>query len=74
DEQKDWQPIDLNNYYCGTSSAYTMKGKEGYDAILKMKGEGFVSNVSMADAFIELLTEKPEILNHAGTQPQHHYQ
>lgn len=74
DEQKGWQPIDLNRYYCGTSSAYTMKGKEGYDAILKMKGEGFVSNVSMADAFIELLTEKPEILNHAGTQPQHHYQ
>jgi len=58
-----WQPIDPEAYYCGTSSAYTMKGKEGYDAIVAMEGEGHVSNVSMADAFIRLLTAKPDILN-----------
>ncbi len=60
----EWCSIDSDAYYCGSSSAYTMKGKEGYDAIVAMKGEGFVSNVSMADAFIRLLTSQPNLLNH----------
>ncbi len=58
-----WQSVEAGTYYCGSSSAYTMKGKEGYDAIVAMKGEGYVSNVSMADAFIRLLTEQPDVLN-----------
>lgn len=58
-----WRTIDSQAYYCGSSSAYTMKGKEGYDAIVAMKGEGFVSNVSMADAFIRLLMSQPSLLN-----------
>ncbi len=58
-----WHDIDPETYYCGSSSAYTMKGKEGYDAIVAMKGEGYVSNVSMADAFIRLLTASPNVLN-----------
>ncbi|GLR06014.1 bifunctional metallophosphatase/5'-nucleotidase [Vibrio hyugaensis] len=58
-----WSPIQEEEWYRGASSAYTMKGKEGYEALLNMKGEGFVSNLSMADCFIELLTDEPNCLN-----------
>ncbi|WP_154173366.1 bifunctional metallophosphatase/5'-nucleotidase [Vibrio metoecus] len=57
-----WQPVDFDSSYCGTSSAYTMKGKEGYDALLEMEGEGMVTQISMADAFIELLSDCPDLL------------
>ncbi|MET2845296.1 bifunctional UDP-sugar hydrolase/5'-nucleotidase [Vibrio owensii] len=60
---KRWCQIDDEAWYRGASSAYTMKGKEGYEALLDMKGEGFVSNLSMADCFIELLTDEPNCLN-----------
>jgi 5'-nucleotidase len=39
-----------------------MKGKEGYDALVNMQGEGIVTTVSMADAFIETLSEQPDLL------------
>ncbi|ETJ96206.1 5'-nucleotidase, C-terminal domain protein [Vibrio parahaemolyticus EKP-008] len=58
-----WVKVDDDTWYRGTSSAYTMKGKEGYEALLDMKGEGCVSNLSMADCFIELLTDEPNCLN-----------
>lgn len=58
-----WCDIQDEQWYRGASSAYTMKGKEGYEALLDMKGEGFVSNLSMADCFIELLTDQPNCLN-----------
>ena len=52
-----------------------MKGKEGYDAITAMKGEGYVSNVSMADAFISLLSAQPELLNNRPVEQLHsHYE
>ncbi|MBY7947504.1 bifunctional metallophosphatase/5'-nucleotidase [Vibrio fluvialis] len=60
--ENQWQPVDPNSIYCGTSSAYTMKGKEGYDALVNMQGEGIVTTVSMADAFIETLSEQPDLL------------
>ncbi|MEO0890946.1 MAG: 5'-nucleotidase, partial [Pseudomonadota bacterium] len=41
-----WCEMEDESWYCGASSAYTMKGKEGYEALLNMKGEGFVSNLS----------------------------
>lgn len=63
DPEQGWLSVDPHQYYRGTSSAYTMKGKEGYDALLNMQGEGQVTNVSMADCFIELLTAEPEKLN-----------
>ncbi|BCN26073.1 bifunctional metallophosphatase/5'-nucleotidase [Vibrio alfacsensis] len=62
-----WHSVQDKQWYRGASSAYTMKGKEGYEAILSMKGEGFVSNLSMADCFVELLTDEPECLNQANT-------
>ncbi|MBW3696241.1 bifunctional metallophosphatase/5'-nucleotidase [Vibrio sp. T187] len=58
-----WQPVENNKKYRGSSSAYTMKGKEGYDAILDMNGEGTVTNLSMADCFIEFLTDNKDALN-----------
>lgn len=54
--------MDSEALYWGTSSAYTMKGKEGYDALLDMEGEGMVTQISMADAFIELLSDCPSLL------------
>ncbi|MGF1748358.1 bifunctional metallophosphatase/5'-nucleotidase [Vibrio cionasavignyae] len=59
------RPLDSTRLYNGTSSAYTMKGKEGYDAILNMQGEGVVTNWSMSDCFIKLLKDKPERLTSA---------
>ncbi|MFM2586840.1 bifunctional metallophosphatase/5'-nucleotidase [Vibrio sp. TBV020] len=63
DSKGDWQAIEPEAIYTGSSSAYTMKGKEGYEAILNMEGEGVISTVSMADCFIQLLTEQPDVLN-----------
>ncbi|CAH0536877.1 bifunctional metallophosphatase/5'-nucleotidase [Vibrio marisflavi] len=64
-----WQLVEKNKLYTGSSSAYSMKGKEGYHAMLNMEGEGYVSNFSMADCFIELLTDHPETINRP--QPNH---
>ncbi|MFV0575404.1 MAG: bifunctional metallophosphatase/5'-nucleotidase [Vibrio sp.] len=54
-----WQEIEPEKWYQGTSSAYTMKGKEGYDAILNMHKYGKVTSFSMADCFIEFLQTHP---------------
>jgi len=48
--------------YCGSSSAYTMKGKEGYEALTMMEGDGIVSHHSMADCFIDFLQNVPNRL------------
>lgn len=63
DDNTGWQPIDNNKVYVGSSSAYTMKGKEGYEAICNMVGEGVVTTQSMADCFIKLLRDNPDIIN-----------
>ncbi|WP_165313859.1 bifunctional metallophosphatase/5'-nucleotidase [Vibrio ziniensis] len=70
----EWQLVESEAFYCGTSSAYTMKGKEGYDAITAMIGEGYVSNVSMADAFISMLMDQPDILNNRSLKQRHTHQ
>ncbi|WP_414932353.1 bifunctional metallophosphatase/5'-nucleotidase [Vibrio europaeus] len=62
-EGGEWQQIESERLYKGTSSAYTMKGKEGYEAISYMEDEGVVTTHSMADCFINLLTDQPEVLN-----------
>ncbi|KLN63669.1 bifunctional metallophosphatase/5'-nucleotidase [Vibrio sp. VPAP30] len=59
----EWIRVKPEHVYLGTSSAYTMKGKEGYEAILKMESEGLITTKSMADCFINLLTDKPQTLN-----------
>lgn len=57
-----WKPVEPDLFYRGSSSAYTMKGKEGYAAVLEMEGEGIVTNASMADCFELLLTDYPDKL------------
>ncbi|MEZ8288100.1 MULTISPECIES: bifunctional UDP-sugar hydrolase/5'-nucleotidase [Vibrio] len=63
-ETSGWQPVSRDRIYRGASSAYTMKGKEGYNAVLDMIGDGVVTTDSMADCFIEFLQEYPESLKH----------
>ncbi|MGR5259374.1 bifunctional metallophosphatase/5'-nucleotidase [Vibrio astriarenae] len=57
DDQGQWQPVEKSKIYCGTSSAYTMKGKEGYDAILQQEPGSIVTTLSMADCFAQYLTD-----------------
>ncbi len=59
-----WVSIDKKGIYCGTSTSYTMKGKEGYDSITKTVTAPFLSDVTMADAFIEALKNDQEFLNY----------
>lgn len=51
-----WVPIEEDKYYWGTSSAYTMKGKEGYSAILNYREDWVITEHSMADCFIEFVS------------------
>ncbi|WP_105902032.1 bifunctional metallophosphatase/5'-nucleotidase [Vibrio gangliei] len=55
-----WHAIESERLYKGTSSAYTMKGKEGYDAILNMHKYGKVTYFSMSDCFVEFLQSNPQ--------------
>lgn len=59
-ESTGWQPVDSETLYWGASSAYTMKGKEGYDGLLQMQKQGKVTSFSMADCFIDFITEYPD--------------
>lgn len=59
-----WVPVDKTSVYCGTSTSYTMKGKEGYDAITNTVTAPYLSDVTMADAFIEALKNDREFLNY----------
>ena len=54
-ETDGWKPVDDESFYYGSSSAYTMKGKEGYDALTMMEGEGIITQHSMADCFIHFI-------------------
>ena len=57
-----WQPIEIEKIYSGSSSAYTMKGKEGYHAVLQSHGENMISHFSMSNCLLEMLTDHPESL------------
>jgi 5'-nucleotidase len=61
-QNQEWQNIELNKFYYGSSTAYTMKGKEGYEALTKMEGDGMISTFSMADCFIAFIKHNPDIL------------
>ncbi len=61
-----WQAVQQEQLYCGTSSAYTIKGKEGYTALTKMADPAIITQLSMTDCFIEFLknqTNKMRLLN-----------
>lgn len=52
----EWQAADPNEIYCGVSSSYTVKGKEGYDAFLCMTQPAVHSSQSMADTFLSFMS------------------
>lgn len=58
DEVRGWTDIRDDHVYWGTSSAYTMKGKEGYSAILNCRDDWTVTEVSMADCFLEFVSRE----------------
>ncbi|PKG37219.1 bifunctional metallophosphatase/5'-nucleotidase [Psychromonas sp. Urea-02u-13] len=60
--EKGWVNIDPELFYAGSSSAYTMKGKEGYQALTRMEGDGVVTEHSMADCFIDFIQDRPDSL------------
>lgn len=55
DEQ--WQEISPNAYYYGVSSAYTIAGKEGYDALLHANEQQDLP-YSMSDAFVKYVSNQ----------------
>ena len=62
-DNKRWELVQADVFYQGSSSAYTMKGKEGYDALTMMQDEGVVTPFSMADCFIEFIENNPDKLD-----------
>ncbi len=65
-----WVAVQSDTIYRGCSTAYTMKGKEGYFAILNMEGEG-TTTCSMADCFIEFLRSTPDLFDREPIPWQH---
>ncbi len=47
-----WVPLIMSKTYYGTSTIYTMKGKEGYAAILHLDEPALITDITMAEAFI----------------------
>ncbi|CAM2897159.1 bifunctional metallophosphatase/5'-nucleotidase [Vibrio rarus] len=56
DQRQGWCEIQPDQIYWGTSSAYTMKGKEGYSSILNCGDDWLVTAMSMADCFLEFVS------------------
>ncbi|MDN3680737.1 bifunctional UDP-sugar hydrolase/5'-nucleotidase [Vibrio tapetis subsp. quintayensis] len=69
-QQGEWNTVNCDDLYRGCSTAYTMKGKEGYFAILNMEGEG-TTTYSMADCFIDLLRSTPDLFDRDPIPWQH---
>lgn len=66
----EWLDLQPERVYRGVSSAYTIKGKEGYSDLLNVESEPFITSFSMADCFSDFIVaqgglSKPEVnLNH----------
>ncbi|WP_082957026.1 MULTISPECIES: bifunctional metallophosphatase/5'-nucleotidase [unclassified Vibrio] len=58
DDIRGWTEINPQQIYWGTSSAYSMKGKEGYSAILNCRDDWSVTEMSMADCFLEFVSRE----------------
>jgi 5'-nucleotidase len=56
DSKRGWVRIEEDKYYWGTSSAFTMKGKEGYSEILNYRDDWVITEHSMADCFLEFVS------------------
>lgn len=63
DKDKGWTEIEYEKIYYGSSSAYTIKGKEGYKALTMMEDDAIVSKHSMADCFIDFIRNNNGIIS-----------
>lgn len=60
-KDRGWSLIVDDQIYYGTSTAYTIKGKEGYAPLLNKEVECITTPFSMADCFIDYLTHYPNL-------------
>ena len=56
-----WLPVIDEQIYYGTSTAYTIKGKEGYAPLTHREEMLITTPFSMADCFIDYLTHYPNL-------------
>lgn len=57
-EAGEWFDLQPEQVYRGVSSAYTIKGKEGYSALLNVESEPVITSFSMADCFNDYIVEQ----------------
>ncbi|KAB2823567.1 bifunctional metallophosphatase/5'-nucleotidase [Aliivibrio finisterrensis] len=67
-----WAPILDEQVYFGTSTAYTIKGKEGYAPLLNKECECITTTFSMADCFIDYLSHYPNLAKPTACLNQYH--
>ncbi len=56
-----WLPVIDEQIYFGTSTAYTIKGKEGYSPLMNREDMLITTPFSMADCFIDYLEHYPNL-------------
>ncbi|WP_299497116.1 bifunctional metallophosphatase/5'-nucleotidase [uncultured Shewanella sp.] len=66
-----WESIKLNQYYIGVSSEYTASGKEGYQALQQARWQSSISELSLAEAFIQFMQKELDM--EQVMSPQVHY-
>lgn len=67
-----WLTIHDEQIYFGTSTAYTIKGKEGYAPLLNREEEVITTSYSMADCMIDYLSHYPDLAKPAEYLNQYH--
>jgi 5'-nucleotidase len=63
---ENWENIEESDNYYGSSTRYTMKGKEGYNAILQTMVPNQTTTITMADAFISWLKDSEYSIDHGN--------
>ncbi|RXJ74505.1 bifunctional metallophosphatase/5'-nucleotidase [Veronia nyctiphanis] len=63
-----WTPILGEIWYTAVSSAYTTKGKEGYDALNHRQNDSMSIGVTLSESFIEYARTKFELVNVADSE------
>ncbi|MCL1125014.1 bifunctional metallophosphatase/5'-nucleotidase [Shewanella surugensis] len=60
-QQESWKPVNVDHYYVGVSSEYTASGKEGYQALQQAKWQRPISELSLAQAFIQFMQKEQDL-------------
>ncbi|WP_299002800.1 bifunctional metallophosphatase/5'-nucleotidase [uncultured Shewanella sp.] len=58
DQEAIWEAVKLDQYYVGVSSEYTASGKEGYQALQQACWQSAISELSLAEAFIQFMSKE----------------